>query len=136
VKLRRLAPILLFAAVLFLMQWVSGRGLTALPFVTIAVFLVVALLGRLIPWQSLAARVRPGSQFFSLVLFLHITHHFVRILGQETVRVLQARRLCIRRRWGPGAFRSLAWALAGVFRRSMVRAERFYAAQMLRGLGE
>lgn len=134
--LRRLAPVLLFAAVLFLMRWFSGRGLTALPFLTVAVFLAVVLLGRWIPWQSLGARVRPGSRLFSLVLFLHITRHFVSILGQETTRVLQARALCLRRRWGPGAFRSLAWALAGILGRSLVRAERFYAAQLLRGLGE
>ena len=38
--------------------------------------------------------------------------------------------------YGPGWFRSLACAVSAFFTRSIVRAERFYAGQWVRGIGE
>jgi len=131
---KRLLPILVFAAALALMQWASGLPLTMLPLMTLAGFVVTVTLARLVRWQGLVFRIRPGSRSYSALLFALFVRHFAGILGAETRRVLIARRLATPRTWKPGRARSLLFALAALFGRALTRAERFYAAQSLRGM--
>lgn len=133
---RLLLPVAGFALVLAGLEWLGRGAPSALGLRTVMVFLVVTSAARMVPWDRLARRARPGSRLFRVVLFLHITRHFAGILGQEARRLLVARSLCVRRAWGPGALRSLAWALAALLLRSLRRAERFYAALSLEGLAD
>jgi hypothetical protein len=58
------------------------------------------------------------------------------ILQDEAMRALTAYRLAVPHGFRPGGMRALAFSLDSLFRRCLVRAERFYAAQTLRGLAE
>lgn len=129
-------PITFFAGVLVALQWVGGGLDWRLPLRTVTVFLLATSAAGLVPWDRLLLRVKPRSPLYTFALFLLILRHFVQILGMEARRMILARRLAAPRRHGAGWFTSLTWATAGVFRRSLVRAERFYAAQLLRGLAE
>ena len=130
-----LPPLLMFAAVLVLLQWLGG-GVTTLPLKTIAVAIAGILLFRLVPWGAISRRTAPRSPLFSLLLFLLVLRHFAGILAIEARRVFQARALCIGRRYGPGWFGSLIHALGALFRRSLARAERFCAALLVQGSAE
>jgi hypothetical protein len=129
-------PIAMFAGVLALMQWVSSVPVSSLPLKTIAVFLLFTTAFRLLPWPDVISVVRPGARLFGLVLFALFVRHFAAIFMRESLRVLRARSLRISRPWGRGAFSSLVAAVAALVGRSLLRAERFYAAQSLRGLAE
>lgn len=135
-KLRRLLPVVLFAAVLALIQWASLRRLTALPLLTVAVFLLCAAVAGMVRWTGLIFRARPGSRRYTALLFALFVRHFALVLGTEARRLLTARRLAAPRAFGGGAARSLVFAVAALFTRSFTRAERFFAAQSLRGLAE
>jgi hypothetical protein len=132
--MKRLLPVLVFAAALALMQWASDLPLTTLPLVTVALFILVITVTRLVRFQGWSFRVRPGSRRWTALLFALFVRHFAGILRAEVRRVLVARRLAAPRAWGPASARSLVFALAALFGRSLGRAERFYAAQWLRGL--
>lgn len=134
--MRFLLPVALFALSLALLEWLAHRRVPALPLHTVAVAALTVWITRRVRWAKLAARVPPRSRRFRAVLFLLFTAHFARVLDRESRRMLTARSLTIRRRLGPGAFTSLKWAVAGVFTRALLRAERFYAAQRMKGLGE
>ena len=127
-------PIVAFAAGLALLERLSRGAVSWLPARTIVVFLSLTAAARLWPWADLLRRAQPGSAVWTPVLFALVTQHFVGILRTETVRVLRARSLRLSRRFGPGAFRALSWTLVAIVMRCWVRAERFYAAQRLRGL--
>jgi hypothetical protein len=135
-SIRFMLPIVMFAGVLALMQWVSSVPISSLPLKTIAVFLLLTTASRLLPWPDVISVVRPGARLYGLVLFALFVRHFAAIFVGESLRVLQARSLRISRPWGRGAFGSLVAAVAALVSRSLVRAERFYAAQSLRGLAE
>jgi len=135
-SLRATVPIVMFAGFLALMQWASSTPVSSLPLKTIAVFLFSTTAFRILPWSPIISAARPGSVLFGLVLFALFVRHFSAIFAKESQRVLQARSLCVSRPWGRGSFRSLAAAVAALFGRSLVRAERFYAAQLLRGLAQ
>jgi len=135
-SLRATVPIVMFAGVLALMQWVSSTPVSSLPLKTIAVFLFSTTAFRILPWSQIISAARPGSALFELVLFALFVRHFAAIFAKESQRVLQARSLSVSRTWGHGSFRSLAAAVAALFGRSLVRAEHFYAAQSLRGLAQ
>jgi len=134
--LRIAAPLLLFAGVLALLRWLAGEPAWSLPLRVLAVFAVSTAAFRVFPWRAAFARVPPRSHLFTVALFLIFVRHFTVILAVEARGILQARALAVARRCGPGWFRSLAWALAAVFRVSLARAERFYAALWLRRLAE
>jgi hypothetical protein len=129
-------PVLVFAALLALLQWFAGSLSVALPLKTIAIFLFVTAAVRLLPWTDFMRVAGPQSSLFTLVLFLYFLRHFTLILGREAYRLLVARRRMVPNQYGPGWFQSLCWALVELFRRSLSRAERFYAAQSLRGWSE
>ncbi len=135
-SIRSMLPIVMFAGVLALMQWVSSAPASSLPLRTIAVFLLSTTAFRLLPWSEAISAVHPGSRLFGLVLFALFVRHFAVIFVRESQRVLQARSLRISCPWGRGSFGSLVAAVAALVGRSLVRAERFYAAQSLRGLAE
>jgi energy-coupling factor transporter transmembrane protein EcfT len=131
-----LIPIVLFAGTLAALEW-AGRGRVSLLGVrALAVFLLstAALAG--LSGARLLPACRPGSLGQRAVMFGLFTAHFAWVLGEEARRLLIARRLAAPRRVGSGGFRSLEWALVGLFQRALTRAERFYAAQWLRGLGQ
>lgn len=131
-----LPPILLFAGLLALMQWISGMPVTWLWLKAILVFLATTAVVRLLPWDDWIFKVRGGSVVYRLSLFALFVRHFAAILFLEGRRALTAHALAAPNRYGPGAFRSLAWAISSLFSRSLARAERFYAAQLVRGIGE
>jgi hypothetical protein len=135
-SIRSLLPIVVFAGVLALMQWISSTPISSLPLKTIAVFLLFTTALRLLPWSEVVSVVHPGARLFGLVLFALFVRHFAAIFVRESQRVLQARSLRLSSPWGRGSFRSLVAAVAALAGRSLVRAERFYAAQSLRGLAE
>ena len=134
--LRSVLPILVFAVALVLIQWTAGMPVTSLALKAVLAFLFVSLMVRLIPWRRWIFAFRPGSFGYLLVLFGLFVRHFAGILTSEARRVLIARRFAVPHMRGRGALRSLGHATASVFLRSMARAERFYAAQSLRGIAE
>lgn len=129
----RLWPVAMFAAALAGLQALSGSTDWRLAAGVLAAAAAAMLLSRLIPWTWLLGRVAPRSRWFPVVLFLWILRHFVAVLGEESRRLLIARRLAVPREYHAGWWRSLRWALTALFRRALVRAERFYAAQAFRG---
>lgn len=135
-SLRSSLPIVAFAAVLAAMQWIAHGQVSLLPLKAVAVFLLSTAALRSLPWSEMVRAIHPGSRLSGVVLFGFFAQHFTGILATESRRILQARALRLARRLGPGWFRSLVGAMAGIFRRALARAERFYAAQSLRGLGE
>ena len=128
-------PLLVFALSLFALQAWSGRPDWELPLRTLAAAAALVLAARLVPWTALLRRVRPGSRLFPAALYLWMLRHFTRILLQESRRVLLARRLAAPRSFRAGWFRSLACAVSAIVIRVLLRAERFYAAQLLREIG-
>jgi len=135
-SLRSALPMVLFAVVLMLMQWLAGVPVTSLAAKALAVFLFSTAAFRLLPWTAAFATTRPGTTLHGFFLYLLFVRHFVIILQSEASRVLHARALCIACPYGRGALASLVWGLVSLFSRSLVRAERFYAAQLLRGFAE
>ena len=131
-----LVPILLFCAVLALLEWIDHRTVSALPLKALVSYLAVALAFRIMPWVALVRSVPPRSRFFPPVLFFLFIRHFTFILRDEAMRSLNAYRLAVPHPFRSGGIRALAYSLDSFFRRCLLRAERFYAAQLLWGLAE
>ncbi len=129
-------PVVLFAALLALLEYAAQQEVSMLGLRTLAVFLLSTAAFHGISGARWALGSPPESLRQRMALYGLFVTHFTRILGAEARRVLLANRLAAPRRWGPGWFGSLTHALAGIFLRSLARAERFYAAQWLRGLGQ
>jgi hypothetical protein len=85
---------------------------------------------------ALVRSVPPRSWFFQPILFFLFIRHFTSILRDEALRSLTAYRLAVPHPFRRDGFRALAYSLDSFFRRCFLRAERFYAAQLLRGLAE
>jgi hypothetical protein len=135
-RARFAVPILIFAGLLALMQWLAGGRITLLPLMTVAVFLFTTVVMATVRWSGWIFRVRRGSPLYTALLFVLFVRHFVLVFGTEARRVLLARRLSVPRRWGRGAARSLVFAVVAQLVRSAARAEHFFAAQAARGLAE
>ena len=135
-SLHATVPVVFFAATLVLFQVITRMPVTTLAAQTVAIFLFVSAAFRIVPWAASLAGVGPRSRFFALALYALFTRHFFVILTSEALRLFRARALCISRPYGKGSFRSLVSALASLFSRSLLRADRFYAAQLMRGLAE
>jgi hypothetical protein len=129
-------PVVVFAAVLSLSQVLARIPVTSLAAKSLTIFLFTSAAFRILPWQSSLAAVHPGTSSFKVALYILFIRHFFTILSSEALRLVRARGLSISRPYGKGSFRSLVGALATFFNRSVIRAERFYAAQLLRGLAE
>lgn len=128
--MRRAWPVLAFAGVLALFERVAAGRWSLLAVWVHVAFAVSAVVVRLLPWRRLADRLGPRPA----VLYFILVRHFAAVLAGETGRTFRARRLSVTRRYGPGWFRSLAYAAAAVLRRAVIRAERLYAALAVRGL--
>jgi len=136
--LRRLAaflPVLAFAGTLAFFQWLAGMPVTGLWWKTILICAGLTVLVRWLPWDRWLFGFRRRGLLFRAALFLLFVRHFAFVLLEESRRALTARTLSVPRQYGPAAFRSLACAVASLFARSLVRAERFYAAQWVRSTG-
>jgi len=133
---RSALPIVIFAGVLALMQWISQTPVSLLPLKAVALYLLSTLAFQVLPGTELMLAFRPGSGLYLSALFAFFVRHFAAIFAREAERVLQARALCISETYGRGSFRSLVAAVVALFSRAVNRAERFYAAQSLRGLAE
>jgi len=129
-------PVALFAALLAALQWLGKSAPGLLPLRTLAVFLATTEAVRGISGAGWLLSCPARSLRRRAALFAVLVAHFSRILNDEAHRVLLAHKLAAPRRWRAGWFTSLSGALTGVLLRALIRAERFYAAQWLRGLGE
>ncbi len=132
----RMAPVLLFSAVLAGAEWLAGGVATTVPLKAFAVCLLASSGARALPLDAVLRAIAPGSPFFRAALFFLLVRHFERILVEEITRLLRARALAAPRRFGAGWMPSLAFAAASVFSRTLERAERFYACQLLRGVAD
>ncbi len=128
--LRRFLPILVFAAGVYALSFFGGRAEPRLPLRVVFVFAAVWLLGRLCVRRVKIPRSR---MLFRLFLFVHFVRHFAEVLGDETRQTLTARQMAAPSLFRPGGFSSLVYALSSIFQRCMIRAERFYSAQSLKG---
>ncbi len=131
--LRALLPITIFVLALVLVQWLYHEPDLEVAAKTMAVFWLTASAFRLIPWSQFGNALRPGSRLSAPLLYLLFIRHFALILIGESRRLLTARSRTVFKPYGRWSFRSTVSALAALFLRSMNRAERFYAAQMLKG---
>jgi hypothetical protein len=134
--MRAMLPIALFVLTLILLQWLYRRPDIMVAAKTLAVFWLTTAAFRWIPWSDLAGAIRPGSRASALILYLLFVRHFASILVVEAGRLLHARSRAVPKAYGHWAFRSLAAALVSLFVRAAIRAERFYAALLLKGLVE
>ena len=133
-SMRALLPVAVFIAVLSSLQWLYRGFDPEVAAKTLAVFWLATSAFRLLPWSRLVAAIRPGSRLAAPILYLLFMRHFALILSGESRRLLTARSRTVFRPYGRWSFRSLASAVGSLFLRAMNRAERFYAAQILKGL--
>jgi hypothetical protein len=133
IAVHRVVPILGFGFAVTLLQWFGGQKPPILGLQTLLVYLCLGVLVFLLVPQGFGLPAR-DSPFHRMVLYLLFVRHFVAILRGEARRVMVARGTVVRRALGPWGMSSLAHALASLFQRCLIRAERFYAAQWLRGL--
>lgn len=135
-SVRWLEPILLFCAVIALLEWIDHRTVTELPLKALIGYLGVSRAFRLIPWVGLLRLAQPQSRLAAPVLFLLFVRHFILILRDEAMSSLTAYRLAVPHSFRYDGVYALAYSLDSFFRRCLFRAERFYAALLLRGLAE
>lgn len=133
-SMRAMLPIAVFVVALSFIQWLNHAFNPEVAAKTLAVFWLTASAFRLIPWNQFGGAIRPGSWPATPMLYLLFIRHFAHILSGESRRILTARSRTVFRQFGRWTFRSLVSALGSLFLRAMNRAERFYAAQMLKGL--
>lgn len=131
-----LVPVMLFAGTLGALEWMGRGEVSVLGVRTVAVFLLSTAAWGGVSGAGLALGYPARSAGQRAVLFGLMVGHFAWILGAEARRALAAHRLAAPRRRGPWWFGSLGRAMGGMFVRAFMRAERFYAAQWVRGVGE
>jgi len=134
--MRAMLPIALFVLTLAFLQWLYRRPDPLVAAKTLAVFWLTTAAFRWVPWSDLVGAIRPGSRASAFILYLLFVRHFASILVVEAGRLLRARSRAVPKAYGHWAFRSLAAALVSLFVRAATRAERFYAALLLKGLVE
>lgn len=129
-------PVAVTAFAYYVLQALAGNTAIVLPLKMVAVFLWLSAALRVLPWETALSWPRPGSPGFHAVLYIHFVGHFLHILGDETLRALRA--WAWSSRGAPRTLRiqALRGALSRLALRSIIRAERFYAAQLVRGLAE
>lgn len=130
------APVAVTAVTYYLLQVLAGSAAIILPLKMMVVFFCLSTALAVFPWEALLSKSRPGSRGFHALLYIHLIGHFLNILGEETLRVLRAWKWSSRGARGSVRLRALRGTLSGLFLRSLGRAERFYAAQLVRGLAE
>lgn len=129
---RRYIPLAVFVAGMLALQLLSGSVTLGL---AVQVFFVSAWSIAMARWaMSGRIPVPRAKALFRCYLFLHFLRHFTEILHGETMRVFIARGLSAPHLYTRTGLRSLAYSLIAVLQGSLRRAERFYAAQWLKGL--
>lgn len=128
--------LLIFAAVLATAESALFRRPPLLAARMIVAAAVGLLLFRAVPWARLArwSIRRPGLRNLTFY-FLFLTH-FLRIFLEEILSLFRAWRLAAPRRWRASWCRSLMLATTSLFPRTLRRAERFYAALLIKGLAQ
>ncbi len=134
--MRAMLPVALFVLTLILLQWLYRRPEPMVAAKTLAVFWLTTAAFRWVPWSGLAGAIRPESRASAFIFYLLFVRHFASILVVEAGRLLHARSRAVPQTCGHWAFRSLTAALVSLFGRAGIRAERFYAALLLKGLVE
>lgn len=104
--------------------WIAARMLLTAA-AAIAVF-------RAMPWARAARWGLARPCWRPLALYFLVLAHFLRILLDEVRSLYFAWRLAAPRQWRASWWRSLARATASLFPRVLRRAERFYAALLIR----
>jgi hypothetical protein len=133
---RAMLPVALFVLTLIWLQWLYRRPEPMVAAKTLAVFWLTTAAFRRVPRSGFAGAIRPGSRTSAFILYLLFLRHFASILAVEAGRLLHARSRAVPKPYGHWAFRSLAAALVSLLVRAATRAERFYAALLLKGLVE
>jgi len=128
--------ILLFAAVLALAEFLFSRRPPLLAARMILAAAAGILLFRILPWQRIARWSLERRALRNPALYFLFLSHFIRIFLEEVVSLFHAWRLAAPRRWRAGWWRSLLHASASLFPRTLRRAERFYAALLLKGFAQ
>ena len=125
-------PALFFAGGIYVLQIFSHSANIRVCIQILFIYSCVWWMGRLVTAGHIP--IPSAKPVFRLYLFAHFVRHFTEILGAETRRMLVARRMSAHRLYSHTGLTSLVHSLAAIFHRSLTRAERFYAAQWLRGL--
>ncbi len=128
--------ILIFAAVLAAAESVLFRRPPLLAARMILAAAAGLLLFRAVPWARAARWSIRRSGLRNITFFFLFLTHFLRIFLEETLSLFRAWRLAAPRRWRAGWLRSLLHATASLFPRTLRRAERFYAALLVKGLAQ
>jgi hypothetical protein len=129
-------PILVFCLLVYILGAVAHHASLSLAVRTLASYTVLRLASGVLPTAALSRLVQPNSLFFVPALFLLFTVHFLQIVKSESMRSLLAYRMAAPRLYRSGGLRALVYCLDSLLRQCITRAERFYAAQSLRGLAQ
>jgi energy-coupling factor transporter transmembrane protein EcfT len=126
--------LLIFAAAVAAVEWFALRRPPWIAARMLAVAAAGLAASRLVPWTR-AARWGLGRKFLRpIALYFLVLGHFLRIFREEIQSLFSAWKLAAGRRRGAAAWRSLACATASLFPRVLRRAERFYAAMLVKGM--
>lgn len=125
--------IFLFAAGLAAAEWLFLRRPPLLAARMLAAAVAGLLLFQIFPWTSSARWALRRHGLRHIALYFLFMAHFLRIFLEETVTLFRAWRLAFPRRSRAGWWRSLFYAAASLFPRSLRRAERFYSALLIQG---
>lgn len=134
--LRSCLPVIMTAAAFWVLQQLAASPASLLPIKMVAVFLFASAAFRIFPWMEILLSAPRETRRFQVALYFFFIRHFVVILGEESLRLLRAWRWTHRGLHGRVLIRSLAGAMTALFSRCFIRAEHFFAAQMLKGLAE
>ncbi len=134
--LRSCLPVLITAAAFWVMQQIASSPANLLPLKMVAVSLFASAAFRIFPWMEILLHTPRETLRFQVALYFFFIRHFVVILGEESLRLLRAWRWTHRRLHGRVLIRSLAGAMTALFSRCFIRAEHFFAAQLLKGLAK
>lgn len=128
--------ILLVAAVLAAAEFLISRRPPLLAARMILAAAAGILLFRTLPWPRIARWSLERRALRNPALYFLFVAHFIRIFLEEILSLFHAWRLAAPRRWRAGWQRSLLHASASLFPRTLRRAERFYAALLLKGFAQ
>lgn len=124
--------LLIFAAALAAAEMLAARRppwIAARMLLTAAAAIAVS---RAVPWARAARWALARPRWRAAALYFLVLAHFLRILAGEIRSLFHAWRLAAPRQWSPTWWTSLAHATASLFPRVLRRAERFYAALLVR----
>jgi len=128
--------LLVFAAVLAAVEFFAAHRPPLLAMRMILAAAAGLLLFRAVPWKRLAGWCLQRRGFRNPALYFLFLHHFLRIFLEECTGLFRAWRLAAPRQWRAGWWRSVHYATASLFPRVIRRAERFYAALLVKGLAQ